>query len=127
MRVLLVLVDDQQCPFTIRALNGIRGDEHMPGAVLDIARGWIHTVRLTAWLHPFQVDELAREELAERLRDLAISINGKHAERASRVVTSGMHAHGNVMEVVNRVAARGEKRPDVVGQPQSAEDVHRVL
>src|SRR5215469_4543532 len=127
MRMVLVLVNDEQGPIAIGPLDRIRGYEHMAGTILDVAGGRVHAMHLAAGLQPLKIDQLAGEELSERLVDLVIGAHCEHPEGAAGIVASRMHSHGNVMEVVETIAARSQERADIISQPERSHDVDGAL
>lgn len=70
VRIFLVLIDDEERPLAIRAMDGVGSDERVAGAISNVAFGVEEMVFAAARLHPLEIDELAGEELRERLLDL---------------------------------------------------------
>src|SRR5258705_11242271 len=99
----------------------------MPSRVFDVAGSRKQAVLAASRLDPFQVDQLAGEELRSWLLDLKIPVGGKHPKRPHRFVASRMNSHGQIVKIVNGVATRAQKRAYVIRQPERAEDVHERL
>src|SRR5271165_2765004 len=95
----------------------------MTGAVLRVAFRSEHLMLATGGLHPLQIDQLRYKELRKRLLNSIISINGKHPKRSRRGVASRFHLQRQVMEKINSLYSRVQERADVVGQPDSGENV----
>ena len=47
----------------------------------------------------------------------------EHAKRGTGIIAAGMHAEGNVMEIVDRIPSGREECAYVICEPQCAEDV----
>jgi hypothetical protein len=116
MRVLLVLINDEERPGAIRSLHRVSSYQRMSRTVLYVAVGRVNSMCIAAALQPFEINQLAREELPKRLTDLAICSNGKHAKSPVGIIASTMHAHRNVVEVVDGVPTSLEERPYIVRQ-----------
>src|SRR5262249_5473089 len=69
VRIVLVLVDDDERPLSVGTTRGIGGNKIVSGAVANVAFGGEQLVFTAAGLHPFESDELACEKLRERLFD----------------------------------------------------------
>src|SRR5579862_4076813 len=68
MSIRLIFVDDHQGVKSIRAVDGIGGDERVSASVFEIAGCGIKFVRSSAVLYPLQIDQTARMVLrGERL------------------------------------------------------------
>src|SRR6185437_8705477 len=132
MLVLLVFVDQQNGPVSIGPQNRISGDECVPHAIVDVARGAEQPMLAVARLQPLQIDELTVEILGERLFDLQIVIHDEKSERADRTAAAGLrgqrpHWQRYVVEVIHRIAAAAQKRANIVSEPQPTPNVQVAL
>ena len=80
MRIVLVFVHDQQRPLAVGPQYGIRRNQRMARAVVDIATRGIHEVLVITRLQPLQVDELTDKELRQRLPRLQIGAGREEIE-----------------------------------------------
>src|SRR6202521_6366071 len=63
--ILLILVDDEQRPLTVRPLHSVRSYQNMPGSITDVACCAEQFVHAVTRLNPFEVDKLAGKILRE--------------------------------------------------------------
>ena len=85
--IILILINDEECPIAIRPLYWIGGNQRCP------APSWISLKPrkpdgLGAGLQPLEINQLACEELTERLSDLPIRANCKHPKGSIGVVAT---------------------------------------
>jgi len=72
MGILLIFINDHQCPLTIGPLEGICSHQRMTSWICNICGDWVHGVFAIPRLHPFQVDELAGKILIGWLVNLIV-------------------------------------------------------
>ena len=70
MRVVLVLVDDEQRPLSVGAVHRVGRHQDVTGGIEDVARGRKDAVLAVAGLHPLPGQHPAGEVLRGRLQDL---------------------------------------------------------
>ena len=80
VRLPLVLVNDEQGPLTIRTKHCVSRYDGMFRGIFNVGAGGKSSVCAVPRLDPFQINQLAREELRCGLLDLIIRINREHAE-----------------------------------------------
>src|SRR4029434_5399851 len=81
LRVLLILVDQHQRPFSVRAQKSIRGHKRVSCPVLYVARARKYFVFAVAWLYPLLGDQFPSEVLRCWLLKFVVLRRCKHAER----------------------------------------------
>ena len=108
MAIFLILIDEHDRPLSIGSLDGIGRDQRVSGTVADVRGGRKHLVGAIG-LQPLLIDQLAREELRQGLLDGVVGMNGKHAERSSRVIAAVFQLQRKIVEVVDAAAAIAKK------------------
>src|SRR5258707_472932 len=98
----------------------------MSSAIGDVGGGGEYLVNAICG-EPFVIDQLADEELRQRLVDGVVGMDAEHAEGTCGVVAAALPLQREIVEVVDTAAAIAEERADVVGKPKSAEYVFEGL
>src|SRR5262249_18365689 len=95
------------------------------GAVEDVASARVNAVFAVAGLRPFLGDQHSGEVLRGGLLNLVVLVHCEHAEVAGRSgVATQRLPEGNVVEVVDSLAAGLEKRAHEIGPPKRGKDIH---
>src|SRR5258708_9088737 len=88
VRVFLVLVDDEQRPLPIGPKRRISGNKKVACSIPNVASSRENLVRAVTGLDPLQIEQLADEELGERLLDLEVCVSAEKIERSGGAVVS---------------------------------------
>lgn len=91
MRILLITIYGHDRPLPVRTLHRVSRYQRMTRTVIDVSLRGEHLVLSRSWLHPFEIDQLRDEELRERLLNLVVDIDSKHAKRSGRIVAAVFH------------------------------------
>src|SRR2546423_2530378 len=125
VRTLLVLVHHHQGPLAVRPQHRVRGDEDVPGWVTDVTRAGKNAVLTAPRLDPFEIDHLAGKELGRRLLDFVILVHREEAESTGRrSVTAEGLSQWNVVEIIDCIPTRFEKRAHKIGPPERGECIN---
>src|ERR1039457_3044064 len=119
--VVPVLVNDHDGPLSIRALDGVGGDQYVAGCVAYVAGCAKEPVCGVYRLHPLFADYLCREILREISRDFVILIDIEKAERAAAAFRR--QSPWQVVKEIGAARAAAHHGPDIIGQPEAAHDI----
>lgn len=125
MRMISIFVDEQQRPLAVRAPNGIARDEGIPGGIFDSAIDGIEVMSAAAMRHPLVIDDAAGVVKRRVADDLCVSVPKNIAPDGPSLAAVFDDARFDGRMNVKR-AALGEEAADIVGEPQSGEDVGHV-
>src|ERR1039457_5981025 len=119
--VVPVLVNDHDGPLSIRALDGVGGDQYVAGCVAYVAGCAKEQVRGVYWLDPFLTDYLRGEILREISSDCVSFIDIEKAERSAAAF--GRQSPWQVEKEISGASAAAHQGPDIIGQPEAAHDI----
>lgn len=117
MRILSILVDEQQGPLAVRAPHGIARDQIIPGGVFDSDIDGIEMMSAAAMRHPLVIDHSSGMVERGIRDDLCIVVpDGVAPDRPA--LAAMMHDAGLDRRVNVERAALGEETAHIVREPQ---------